>query len=134
MGDWRHPLRRLRPINTHTGVNGQLKISHQVNYLLLRNCRQWTSSINLYRGSFTQKTIKFWADPETRQKIRNIRVRTLQIFGTADKYLTARAAEDSAKYVQDHKLELLTGVSHWVQQEQPERVNEIMEKFLKKSE
>lgn len=61
-------------------------------------------------------------------------MRTLQIFGTADKYLTVRAAEDSAMYVQDHKLELLAGVSHWVQQEQPERVNKIMEDFLKKSE
>ena len=90
--------------------------------------------MNLYRASFTQKTIKFWAQPETRSKIRNIRVRTLQIFGTADKYLAVRAAQDSAQYVRDHRLELLPGVSHWVQQEQPERVNSIMEDFLKKSE
>ena len=61
-------------------------------------------------------------------------MRTLQIFGTADKYLAVQAAEESAKYVQDHRLELLPGVSHWVQQEQPERVNAIMEDFLKKSE
>ena len=40
-----------------------------------RNCRQWTSAINLYRGAFTNKSKDFWADPATKQKIRNIKVR-----------------------------------------------------------
>ena len=70
----------------------------------------------------------------TRQNIEHIRVRTLQIFGTGDKYLTLRAAEDSAKYVQDHQLQLMDGVSHWVQQEEPERVNAIIADFLKQDQ
>ena len=92
------------------------------------------------------------------------------IFGTSDKYLTVRAAEDSATFVKDFRLELLEGVSldcdtkkwlnvtivflqihdsfwpivynlqftiemkiqvsHWVQQEAPEAVNNLIEDFL----
>jgi len=97
-----------------------------------RNCRQWTSAINLYRGSFTNKTKEFWADPAIKQKIRNIKVRTLQIFGTEDKYISEVGAVNSKKYVSDHTLELLNGVSHWVQQEEPDKVNKLMHDFLSK--
>ena len=60
----------------------------------------------------------------------NIKVRTLQIFGTADTALSVAAAKDSAAWVEDHRLELLEGVSHWVQEQDPEKVNSIMESFL----
>ena len=36
--------------------------------------------------------------------------RTLLIFGTEDKYLTVKAAQDSAAYVDNFQLELLEGV------------------------
>ena len=36
--------------------------------------------------------------------------RTLLIFGTLDKYLTVKSAEDSAHFVKDFRLELLEGV------------------------
>ena len=65
-----------------------------------------------------------------KRRIRNIRVRTLQIFGTEDAYLTVTAARNSQKYVPDHHLKLLEGVSHWVQHEAPDQVNRIMEEFL----
>jgi hypothetical protein len=38
-------------------------------------------------------------------------------------------AEGSSKYVEDHRLELLEGVSNWVQQEAKDRVNMIIEFF-----
>ena len=41
-------------------------------------------------------------------------------------------ARNTAKYVPDHKLELLDGVSHWVQQQEPDKVNKLMHDFLKK--
>ena len=59
-------------------------------------------------------------------------MRTLQIFGNADKYISEVGARNTAKYVPDHKLELLDGVSHWVQQQEPDKVNKLMHDFLKK--
>ena len=37
--------------------------SKDVITFLPRNCRQWTSAINLYRGAFTAASRAFWADP-----------------------------------------------------------------------
>ena len=95
-----------------------------------RNFNHWKSAINIYRASFTDKTRHFWADPQIKQKFRNIQVRTLQIFGTGDKYLSDTGARNSHKYVKDHQLELLDGVSHWVQQQDPDKVNQLMMNFL----
>jgi len=95
-----------------------------------RDFNQWNSAINIYRASFTAKTRNFWEDSQIKQKICNIQVRTLQIFGTGDKYLSEIGALNSNKYVADHQLELLNGVSHWVQQHDPETVNKLMMDFL----
>jgi len=86
--------------------------------------------MNFYRAAFTSRAKDFWADKEIRRKLRKIDVRTLQIFGTADKYLSVVGAEGTARYVADHRLELLAGVSHWVQQQRPNQVNKIIDDFL----
>jgi len=90
----------------------------------------WNRGINYYRAAATNKGMQFTKG--VRAKMKSIEVRTLHIFGTADKYLTVSAAQDSAKYVKNYQLELLDGVSHWVQQEAPQEVNKIMETFLQK--
>ena len=95
-----------------------------------RNSRAWSGAFNLYRAAFTEKTAKFWASDEMKRRIRKIEVRTLHIFGTKDDYLTVKAARISEKYVPDYQLRLLEGVSHWVQHEEPDQVNSIMERFL----
>ena len=96
-----------------------------------REFRTWTAGMNYYRCALTKASAEFWADEAIQQKMRSIKVRTLQIYGTGDKYMTLAGAEGSAKYVEDHRLELLEGVSHWVQQEAPEQVNKLIEKFIK---
>ena len=96
-----------------------------------RDFNQWKSAMNIYRASFTAKTRNFWEEQQIKEKIRNIQVRTLQIFGTGDKYLSKTGACNSQKYVADHQLELLNGVSHWVQQHDPDTVNKLMMDFLR---
>jgi len=88
----------------------------------------WNRGINYYRAVLTNKGMEF--SKNIRAKLSSIEVRTLHIFGTADKYLGLEAAQASKKYVKNYRLEMLEGVSHWVQQEEPEKVNKIMESFL----
>jgi len=90
----------------------------------------WTGAMNIYRCAASNKSAAFWKDKQVQEKHKNIKVRTLEIFGTADKYLALGGAKGSSKYVADHRLELLDGVSHWVQQEAPDRVNGIIQNFL----
>lgn len=92
-----------------------------------RDFKTWNRTINYYR-SLIQNSEKNKA--EFGKLYKNIKVRTLVIFGTGDKYLSVAAAKYSAKYVEDLQLELLEGVSHWVQQEAPEKVNALIQKFI----
>jgi len=87
----------------------------------------WNRTINYYRMTTTESFEIFLEN--TKDKF-HIDVKTLQIFGTGDRALSAAAAKDSAKYLKNGSLELLEGVSHWVQEEEPKRVNSLMEKFL----
>eukprot|EP00092_Neocalanus_flemingeri_P011589 GFUD01012490.1.p1 GENE.GFUD01012490.1~~GFUD01012490.1.p1 ORF type:complete len:340 (+),score=69.82 GFUD01012490.1:169-1188(+) len=96
-----------------------------------RDFTTWNRAINYYRGLATNKSVEF--GKSIKAKLKSIEVRTLHIFGTADKYLNVSAAQASSKYVKNYQLELLDGVSHWVQQEAPEQVNKIMDTFLQTS-
>jgi len=87
----------------------------------------WNRALNYYRMTTTEMFETFLAN--TKDKF-HIDVKTLQIFGTADKALSVSAAKDSAAYLKNGRLELLEGVSHWVQEEEPDRVNSLIEKFL----
>ena len=46
-------------------------------------------------------------------------------------YKCKRAGQDSAAWVEDYQLELLEGVSHWVQEQEPDTVNKLIENFIK---
>jgi len=94
-----------------------------------RDYATWNRAINYYRCA-ASKGSRQWVDQGVGKKLQMIQVRTLLIFGTLDKYLTVKSAEDSANFVKDFRLELLEGVSHWVQQEAPEAVNTLIEDFL----
>jgi len=87
----------------------------------------WNRTINYYRALIRNRA----STPI--QKLKDIKVPVLQIFGSGDKYLSEEAARGSAKFCRSHKLELLPGVSHWVQQEAHEAVNKHIEAFIKKN-
>ncbi|CAG0880367.1 unnamed protein product [Cyprideis torosa] len=72
-------------------------------------------------GSLTQ---------ERRGNKAKISVPTLLIWGTADLALITENAEMSQKYCENFKLHKLSDVSHWVQQEDPNSVNQIIRDFI----
>ena len=59
-----------------------------------------------------------------------IDTRTLMIWGEEDAALDKSTTYDTGKYVTDLTLRYLPGVSHWVQQDATEAVNELMTGFL----
>lgn len=58
-------------------------------------------------------------------------VPTLMIWGEEDTALGKATTLGTEAYVKDFTLRYLPGVSHWVQQEAPERVNAMIEAWLK---
>jgi pimeloyl-ACP methyl ester carboxylesterase len=62
-----------------------------------------------------------------------IDVPTLMIWGEEDAALGKETTYGTDRYVADLQLCYLPGVSHWVQQDAPERVNELLEPFLRSS-
>ena len=59
-----------------------------------------------------------------------IEVPTLVIWGEADVALDVIGLDGTQRYVKDLRIERLPGISHWVQQHAPERVNELLRGFL----
>jgi pimeloyl-ACP methyl ester carboxylesterase len=55
---------------------------------------------------------------------------TLMLWGERDVALGKETTYDTHRYVRDLDLQYLPGVSHWVQQEAPERTNALLERFL----
>lgn len=57
-------------------------------------------------------------------------VPTLMIWGDNDKALDVRCTDGTAAWVPDFTLNLLPGISHWVQQDAPDDVNNAMTAWL----
>lgn len=56
-----------------------------------------------------------------------ITVPTLYVWSTEDSAVGSRAAEATADYVAgEYRFEVLEGISHWMSEEAPERVNELL--------
>ncbi len=61
---------------------------------------------------------------------RLIEVPTLVIWGEQDVALDVICLDGTERYVRDLRIERLPGVSHWVQQDAPARVNALLRAFL----
>ena len=85
-----------------------------------------TAALNYYRANIPAASwIGSPPDPPP------VRVPTLIIWGLADVYMGRALLELSAERVGGAlRVEELDGVSHWVQQEAPERVNALLTDFL----
>lgn len=59
-----------------------------------------------------------------------IDVPTLMLWGEEDVALGRETTYGTDRYVRDFELHYLPGVSHWAQQEAPERINALLERFL----
>ena len=83
-----------------------------------------TAMINYYRANATEFARPGAACPM-------IETPTLMVWGEADTALGLELTEGYAPYVADFTLERLPGVSHWVQQEAPDRVNDALTRWLR---
>lgn len=84
-----------------------------------------TAAINYYRAAFRRNPFK------ATRRMRPLAMPTLVIWGEEDRYLGLPLLDGLERWVQQLRVERLPGVSHWVQNEAPERVNELLLDFLK---
>ena len=85
-----------------------------------------TAMVNYYRANFRSRP----PIPIRRGEVAVVETPTLMIWGLEDKALTPQLTEGYEGLVRDFTLRTLPGVSHWVQQEAPERVNALLEEWL----
>jgi pimeloyl-ACP methyl ester carboxylesterase len=82
-----------------------------------------TAMVNWYRAAARVKP--------TRRAPKAVKVPTLLIWGTEDKFLGRKLAEPSIELCAAGKVVFLEGATHWVQHEEAEEVNRLMGDFLK---
>ncbi|MEH2140878.1 alpha/beta fold hydrolase [Nostoc sp.] len=82
-----------------------------------------TAMLNYYRNIFQQRMLNpNWGI---------LKVPTLMIWGENDTALGKELTYDTATYVRDFQIKYIPNCGHWVQQEQPELVNQYMREFLR---
>lgn len=81
-----------------------------------------TGMINWYRA-VVQKPPKA---PDPR-----VRVPTLVLWGKKDRFLKHEMAQASIELCEDGRLMYFDDVTHWIQHEEPERVNQLLGEFLR---
>ena len=83
-----------------------------------------TSMLNYYRAAPRSARI------HRQRGFPRIEVPTLMIWGERDSALGKELTYDTGQYVSDFIIRYLPDVSHWVQQEAPEVVNEMLDAWL----
>ena len=85
--------------------------------------KAYQSMVNWYRAML-QKPPKPLDNPR-------ITVPTLLIWGAKDKFLGREMAQPSIDLCDDGRLVFIEEATHWIQHEEAERVNELIDTFLK---
>ena len=83
-----------------------------------------TAMINYYRQAFKS----LFSTQQPQWDI--LQVPTLTIWGESDTALGKELTYGTEEYVSDWRVRYIPNCSHWVQQEQPELVNQYIEEFL----
>jgi pimeloyl-ACP methyl ester carboxylesterase len=81
-----------------------------------------TGMLNWYRAIVRR--------PPPPAKDSKVHVPTLVIWGKNDVALTSVMAEQSLKYCDDGRLVMLESATHWVQHDEPDRVNQLLVEFF----
>jgi len=84
-----------------------------------------TGSINYYRAAMRYGARAFIGER------RRVACPTLLIWGAADQALGIELTQGLERWVDDLRVELIPEASHWVQNEAPARVNELLVDFLR---
>ena len=82
------------------------------------------SGMNYYRALFRYGLREM-------RRMRPIVAPVLVIWGEQDRYIGRELAEPSRAWVPNVRVERLADASHWVQNDQPERVNQLLVEFLR---
>ena len=82
-----------------------------------------TAAINYYRAALRRR-------PPRDPAVRIIEAPVLVIWGEQDRYLGLELAEPDRRWVPNVRVEQLPNAGHWVQLDQPERVNTLLLDFL----
>ncbi len=82
-----------------------------------------TAMLNYYRAALRNQRILEMRDAP-------LEIPTLMIWGDEDEALGVELVEGTEKLVRDFTLRRLPGVSHWAQQEAPEKVNAVLGAWL----
>jgi epoxide hydrolase 4 len=83
-----------------------------------------TAMIDYYRAALRQ------SPRGATSRMRPIEAPTLVIWGERDIALGSELAEPEARWVKDVRMEWLPEATHWVQHDEPERVNKLLLDFL----
>jgi pimeloyl-ACP methyl ester carboxylesterase len=83
-----------------------------------------TAAINWYRAAFRRP-------PHPHTDDVSCDVPTLVIWGERDAYLGSRLTEGLERWAPNLRVERIPDASHWVQNDAPERVNELIIEFLR---
>nr|WP_246141754.1 alpha/beta hydrolase [Hyella patelloides] len=81
-----------------------------------------TAMINYYRCNFKGISLQ--------QEWRVLEIPTMLIWGENDTALGKELTYNTQEYVRDFQLHYISNSGHWVQQEQPELVNQYLQEFL----
>jgi pimeloyl-ACP methyl ester carboxylesterase len=81
-----------------------------------------TGGMNYYRAAFRQ--------PKGQAQPRAIAAPVLVIWGEQDRYIGKELADPPRHLVPNARVERLPDASHWVQNDRPERVNQLLLEFL----
>jgi pimeloyl-ACP methyl ester carboxylesterase len=90
----------------------------------LRGPEGFRGPINWYRAALRR------SPRAARASYRPIPAPVLVIWGEQDRFLTAAMADSDPRLVPDVRVVRLPEASHWVQHDEPERVNELLTSFL----
>jgi epoxide hydrolase 4 len=84
-----------------------------------------TAMLNWYRAALLRPS-KFALDSEASR----VKVPTLLIWGKSDQFMGEAMARESLQYCDDGHLEMFETATHWVQHEEPARVNALLSQFF----
>ncbi len=82
-----------------------------------------TAMINYYRNIFNNRLKKDLVNSQ-------LEIPTLMIWGEEDTALGKELTYGTEEYVKELQIKYISNCSHWVQQEQPDLVNQYMREFL----
>jgi epoxide hydrolase 4 len=84
-----------------------------------------TAMLNWYRAALLHPS-RFALDPEALR----VKVPALLIWGKHDQFAGEAMARESLQYCDNGRLEVFESATHWVQHEEPSRVNTLLSQFF----